>query len=114
MKAAFLHFAGWRSRGTRTSQSYRSGARTTHTTVTLEARNGWHWKEWLAEGAGTAILLFAVVTAKDLAVRAGPPLRSGCVSRRLGLPRRSVAGSRSGCRRAEGQRKAACHRQAPP
>jgi aquaporin Z len=76
MKAAFLHFAGWRSRGTRTSQSYRSGARTTHTTVTLEARNGWHWKEWLAEGAGTAILLFAVVTAKDLAVRAGPPLSS--------------------------------------
>ncbi len=44
-------------------------------TVT-EPRNGWHWKEWLAEGAGTAILLFAVVTAKDLASRAGPPLAS--------------------------------------
>lgn len=41
--------------------------------VTLEARNGWHWKEWFAEAAGTAILLFVVVTAKDLAVRAGPP-----------------------------------------
>jgi aquaporin Z len=36
-------------------------------------RNGWHWQEWLAEGAGTSIVLFAVVTAKDLAVRAGPP-----------------------------------------
>lgn len=45
-------------------------------TVTLEARNGWHWKEWLAESAGTAILLFVVVTAKDLAVRAGPPVSS--------------------------------------
>jgi glycerol uptake facilitator-like aquaporin len=46
----------------------------TVTTVTREAQNGWHWKEWLAEAGGTAILLFAVVTAKDLAVRAGPPL----------------------------------------
>jgi len=45
-------------------------------TVTLAAQNGWHWKEWLAEGAGTAILLLAVVTAKDLAVRAGPPASS--------------------------------------
>jgi aquaporin Z len=35
--------------------------------------NGWHWKEWLAEAAGTAVLLFAVVTAKDLAVLAGQP-----------------------------------------
>lgn len=52
----------------------RAGA--TRTTVTLEPQNGWHWKEWLAEAAGTAILLFAVVTAKDLAVRAGPPLAS--------------------------------------
>lgn len=42
----------------------------------IEPHNGWHWKEWLAEGAGTATLMFAVVTAKDLAVRAGPPLRS--------------------------------------
>jgi aquaporin Z len=35
--------------------------------------NGWHWPEWLAELAGTAIVLFAVVTAKDWAVRAGRP-----------------------------------------
>lgn len=40
------------------------------------AHNGWHWTEWLAESAGTAILLFVVVTAKDLAARAGPPLSS--------------------------------------
>jgi aquaporin Z len=39
----------------------------------VEPRNGWHWREWLAEGAGTGIVLFMVVTAKDLAVRAGPP-----------------------------------------
>jgi aquaporin Z len=37
------------------------------------ATNGWHWKEWQAELAGTAVLLFAVVTAKYWAVRAGPP-----------------------------------------
>ena len=43
-------------------------------TATIEPRNGWHWREWLAEGAGSAIVLFAVVTAKDLAIRAGPPL----------------------------------------
>ncbi len=42
-------------------------------TPAVEPRNGWHWREWLAEGAGTAIVLFAVVTTKDLAVRAGPP-----------------------------------------
>lgn len=36
--------------------------------------NGWHWKEWLAELAGTAMLLFAVVTAKYWAVRAGSPV----------------------------------------
>lgn len=48
----------------------------TLTTVTLEPQNGWHWREWLAECAGAAILLFAVVTAKDLAVRAGPPISS--------------------------------------
>jgi aquaporin Z len=30
-------------------------------------------REWLAEGACSGIFLFAVVTAKDLAVRAGPP-----------------------------------------
>jgi aquaporin Z len=35
--------------------------------------NGWHWPEWVAEFVGTGVLLFAVVTAKDLAVRAGPP-----------------------------------------
>jgi glycerol uptake facilitator-like aquaporin len=46
------------------------------TTVTLAPQNGWHWKEWLAEGGGTAILLFTIVTAKDLAVRAGPPVGS--------------------------------------
>lgn len=44
--------------------------------VTHEPHNGWHWKEWLAECAGTAVLLFVVVTAKDLAARAGPPLSS--------------------------------------
>ena len=48
----------------------------TRATVTLVPQNGWHWKEWLAECAGTAILLFVVVTAKDLAVRSGPPLDS--------------------------------------
>jgi aquaporin Z len=37
------------------------------------ATNDWHWKEWRAELAGTAVLLFAVVTAKYWAVRAGPP-----------------------------------------
>jgi aquaporin Z len=36
--------------------------------------NGWHWREWAAEFTGTALLLFAVVTAKDWIVRAGPPL----------------------------------------
>ena len=35
--------------------------------------NGWHWREWGAEFAGTALLLFAVVTAKDWILRAGPP-----------------------------------------
>jgi aquaporin Z len=51
-------------------------------TAVREPQNGWHAREWLAEAAGTAVLLFAVVTAKDLAVRAGPPLAS--------LPWRSV------------------------
>ena len=54
----------------------------TLTTVTLKPQNGWHWREWLAEGAGSAVLLFAVVTAKDVAVRVGPPLS--------GLPWRNV------------------------
>ncbi len=36
--------------------------------------NGWHWREWACEAAGTALLLFAVVTAKDWIVRAGPPV----------------------------------------
>ncbi|MGW4241700.1 MIP/aquaporin family protein [Nocardia sp. NPDC004722] len=40
-------------------------------TVT-EPANGWHWREWSAELAGTAILMFAVVTAKDIAVRLWP------------------------------------------
>lgn len=35
--------------------------------------SGWHWKEWAAEFVGTAILFFALVTAKFLAVWAGPP-----------------------------------------
>ena len=56
MKAAFLHFAIRRSRGPE-DQSLGSGARTTWPTVTLEPQNGWRWREWLAEGAGTAILL---------------------------------------------------------
>jgi aquaporin Z len=38
--------------------------------------NGWHWAEWACECAGTALLLFAVVTAKDWVVRAGPLLAS--------------------------------------
>jgi aquaporin Z len=36
--------------------------------------NGWHWKEWSAELTGTALLLFAVVTAKYWAVSAGSPV----------------------------------------
>ena len=60
----------------------RCSAPATLTTITLEPQNGWHWKEWLAEAVGTAILLFAVVTAKDLAIRAGPPISS--------LPERNV------------------------
>jgi hypothetical protein len=35
---------------------------------------GWHWKEWLAELGGTAAPMFAVVTAKYWAVRAGRPV----------------------------------------
>ena len=35
--------------------------------------NGWHWKEWWAELAGTAVLLFAIVTARYWAIRGGPP-----------------------------------------
>jgi aquaporin Z len=45
----------------------------------IAASNGWHWKEWWAELVGTAVLLFAVVTAKYWAVRAGPPLSDGAV-----------------------------------
>jgi aquaporin Z len=41
--------------------------------VTTPPTNGWHWREWGAEFAGTGLLLFAVVTAKDWIVRAGPP-----------------------------------------
>jgi aquaporin Z len=35
--------------------------------------NGWHWMEWWAELVGTAVLLSAIVTAKDRAIRGGPP-----------------------------------------
>src|ERR1700753_2537468 len=42
--------------------------------TTTAPSNGWHWREWAAEFAGTALLLFAVVTAKDWIVRAGPPV----------------------------------------
>lgn len=41
--------------------------------MTQAPQNGWHWREWAAELVGTAILLYAVVTAKDWAVRAGTP-----------------------------------------
>lgn len=34
-------------------------------TTTTAPANGWHWREWAAEFAGTALLLLAVVTAKD-------------------------------------------------
>jgi aquaporin Z len=37
------------------------------------ASDGWHWKEWWAELAGTAVLLFAIVTARSWAIRAGRP-----------------------------------------
>lgn len=39
----------------------------------MPATDGWHWKEWLAELASTAALMFAVVTAEYWAVQAGPP-----------------------------------------
>jgi glycerol uptake facilitator-like aquaporin len=35
--------------------------------------DGWHWPEWSAELVGTALLMFAVVTTKDWAIRAGDP-----------------------------------------
>lgn len=41
--------------------------------TTRPPRDGWHWAEWAAELAGTAVLMFAVVSAKYLAVRAGAP-----------------------------------------
>jgi aquaporin Z len=73
------------------------------TVVIREAENGWHWKEWLAEAAGTAILLFAVVTAKDLAVRAGPPfsvlpMRAAILGLASGLAVAAVAVSALGRR----------------
>jgi aquaporin Z len=37
------------------------------------AMNGWHWKEWGAELAGAAVLLFAIVTARYWAIRGGAP-----------------------------------------
>ncbi len=42
--------------------------------ATTGPSNGWHWREWVSECAGTALLLFCVVTAKDWIVRAGPPV----------------------------------------
>jgi aquaporin Z len=76
MKRALPNRLRGTSRGPPASPADDDRAGAIRTTVTLEPQNGWHWKEWLAEAAGTAILLFAVVTAKDLAVRAGPPLAS--------------------------------------
>src|SRR5258706_2340062 len=35
--------------------------------------DGWHWTEWWAELTGTAVLLFAIVTARYWAIRGGPP-----------------------------------------
>jgi aquaporin Z len=55
-------------------QAHGGHANTVMASATGKPENGWHGREWLAEAAGTAVLLFAVVTAKDLAVRAGPPL----------------------------------------
>jgi aquaporin Z len=76
MKGTFAALLAGTRRG-RPKSTVRDGrAWMSRATVTLAPQNGWHWKEWLAECAGTAILLFAVVTAKDLAVRAGPPLAS--------------------------------------
>src|ERR1700742_3483361 len=49
-------------------------ARLVQVGTTITPSNGWHWREWAAEFVGTALLLFAVVTAKDWIVRAGPPL----------------------------------------
>ena len=43
------------------------------TTPYAPPREGWHWPEWVAELLGTALLMFAVVTAKEFAVRAGDP-----------------------------------------
>jgi hypothetical protein len=57
-------------------------ARMSLTTVTRKPQNWWHWKDWLAQGGGTAFLLLVVVTAKDPAVRAAPPVS--------GLPWRDV------------------------
>jgi aquaporin Z len=73
------------------------------TTTAVGPRNGWHWREWLAEGAGSGIVLFAVVTAKDIAVRAGPPFSDlrwtiAIVGVVAGLAVRSVAGSKLGRR----------------
>jgi glycerol uptake facilitator-like aquaporin len=42
--------------------------------TTTRPSSGWHWREWAAEFAGTALLLFAVVTAKGWIVRVGPPV----------------------------------------
>jgi aquaporin Z len=71
--------------------------------TTVGPRNGWHWREWLAEGVGTGIVLFAVVTAKDIAVRAGPPFSDvrwsiAIIAVVAGLTVRAVAGSRLGRR----------------
>jgi aquaporin Z len=75
MKGTFRSLPPGRVRAGRKPGSRRPRAHDPHDRHP-RAQNGWHWKEWLAEAAGTAILLFAVVTAKDLAVRAGPPVSS--------------------------------------
>ena len=46
---------------------------TTPGAVPTAPLEGWHWPEWAAELVGTAFLMFAVVTAKDFAIRAGEP-----------------------------------------
>lgn len=72
-------------------------------TSTTVPSNGWHWREWAAEFAGTGVLLYAVVTAKDWIVRAGPPIseiwiRVALVGAVAGLVVIAVAYSRLGRR----------------
>lgn len=51
--------------------------------------NGWHWREWLCEAIGTAILLYCVVTAKDFVIRVGDPVAAV-------WPRVAIVGSVAG------------------